>query len=85
MIALRPTSAAEAIAGGLVFVRCNSHRARRKVSGGAKVQGFFSFRRETGKGGCVAVSADDLPRVLRIAGVTRLRAPFDDLSACWSF
>lgn len=76
-IAPKGTTPADALQRGYVFLKCASHRARRRLpTGGA--QAYWSMSRDTTYGVYAAIGFDDLP-----LGVTRVSAPFDDLHMCW--
>ena len=69
----------------VVFLRCNSHRARARVSAlVGPLPSYFSFNRETGHGGCLSATPLQAHKVraARIPGVTVARKT-DDLRRCW--
>lgn len=74
----------------MVYIRFGSHRARRYGLRAIprKPQAYFSFQRATGPGGCFLVSEEEIAQIQaysRHARLTRMRAPFGDLSPCWKF
>ena len=68
------------------FIRCNSHRARRRVNAlVGEAPCYYAFARETGHGGCVKMTEEQARIVLtaKIQGVMRMRQT-DDLRKCWT-
>jgi hypothetical protein len=69
-----------------IILKCNSHRARSKagLSRNPKATALYSFRRAS-TGGYYAVPEELGKEILSrgIAGVTKLRGPYDDLMNCW--
>lgn len=67
---------------GYIVIRCNSHRARANSAGPNYAIPFYSFRRAS-TGGYYAIPAAQAERALKVKGVTKLRAPYDDLLQGW--
>ena len=80
-IAVKGTLAQDALNAGFTFIKCGSHRARDKLTGGQKtLQCYYSHQRAD-LHGIYAVELDGalpLPK-----GCTKLRGPFTDLMMCW--
>lgn len=70
-----------------VLIRCNSHRARRKLLalvGRENAEALYSLRRNTGHGGAYRIPARFEQEAKAITGISGLRDG-NDLHKCWEF